>query len=85
MTEIEKMAKDYFEKEEYGPNMEPHIISAFEAGAAVLVEENTRLRDIGNKLLKHLRETDFDVCGTPPELIDEAKEILTPTKHINNE
>lgn len=47
-----------------------------------LEKENQRLRSIGNKLLTHLIETDFDVCGTPPELLNEAKEILTPSLSI---
>lgn len=38
MTEIEKMAKDYFEKEEYGPMMEPHILSAYEDGATDVIK-----------------------------------------------
>lgn len=44
-----------------------------------LEKENQRLRDIGKKLLTHLIETDFDVCGTPDELLNEAKEIITPS------
>ena len=41
-----------------------------------LREENEKLRSIGIKLLTHLVETDFDVCGTPDSLLDEAKNIL---------
>lgn len=50
-----------------------------EANAAFIVRacnNHDALVEISKEMLKHLLETDFDVCGTPDKLVDKWKATI---------